>query len=320
MDLASTLGLDLEFQATYQGTLSTSGDKRIGGPVRLVRFRGCIPTPFPPICIPFWADVVGEINIGFEAEVSGTATVTGGFQSKMDLTYGSRFRNWVWKPYHDTSLPAPVVSPVSWGGTGSGRLRVYLEPKLTLYVWAARIGTADLKLYLEAEANACVQPGRAGAVVTLYRGASRTLALDLKQWQEEWGEQPSVELFNIRKPIWQKDFTTAIGGNTQPIPIPNMVWIPCGTFTMGSPANEGFSEEGPRTRVTISHGFWMGRYEVTQAEYLALTGNNPSAFATRGLFGEPIPPDLNRPVESVSWNAATGYCAALTMRERDAGR
>jgi len=318
VNLSSTLGLDLELQATYQTTLSSSGDKRIGGPLRLVRFRGCILTPFPPICIPFRADVVGEFNIGFEAELTGAGTVTGGFQSRLELTYGSRFRDWQWKPYHETILPEPVVSPVSWMGAGSGRLRVYLEPKLTLYIWAARIGSGNLKPYLELEANACVRPGEAGVNLTLYRGLSSTLALDLKAWQEDWGEQPSVELFNIRKQIWKKDFTTAIGSGTSATPVINMVWIPCGTFTMGSPESEParFPWEGPQTRVTISQGFWMGKYEVTQGEYLAVIGNNPSYFTAANGYGT----DLNRPVERVSWNDCVAYCAALTTRERNAER
>jgi formylglycine-generating enzyme required for sulfatase activity len=92
----------------------------------------------------------------------------------------------------------------------------------------------------------------------------------------------------------------------------NMVFIPPGTFRMGSPTNEmdRYDWEGPQTAVTISRGFWMGKYEVTQREYLALMGNNPSYFTG----------DTNRPVEQVSWFDATNYCGALTQRERVAGR
>jgi formylglycine-generating enzyme required for sulfatase activity len=94
-------------------------------------------------------------------------------------------------------------------------------------------------------------------------------------------------------------------------PPPNMVFIPRGAFNLGTPAGEAFrqSDEGPQTTVTISRGFWMGKYEVTQGEYLAVIGSNPSGF----------PGDLNRPVESVSWLDATNYCAKLTQRELAAG-
>ena len=92
----------------------------------------------------------------------------------------------------------------------------------------------------------------------------------------------------------------------------HLVWIKPGTFTMGSPSNESDreSEEGPQTQVTISKGFWMSQYETMQEEYLAVMGTNPSWFTG----------DLKCPVERVSWNDATNYCAKLTDRERTAGR
>jgi formylglycine-generating enzyme required for sulfatase activity len=98
---------------------------------------------------------------------------------------------------------------------------------------------------------------------------------------------------------------------------PNMVFIPPGTFRMGSPEDEEgrWEGEGPQTEVIISRAFWMGKYEVTQGEYEAVMGNNPSYF-NGGDYGV----DLSRPVETVSWNNAVAYCAALTERERAAGR
>jgi formylglycine-generating enzyme required for sulfatase activity len=92
----------------------------------------------------------------------------------------------------------------------------------------------------------------------------------------------------------------------------NLVFIPPGAFMMGSPTNEVDREdqEGPQTAVTISKGFWMGKYEVTQWEYLAVIGTNPSDFTG----------DTNRPVDSTSWFNATNYCGKLTQQERAAGR
>jgi len=96
------------------------------------------------------------------------------------------------------------------------------------------------------------------------------------------------------------------------VPPANMVFIPPNTFTMGTPTNEvnRSADEGPQTTVTITRGFWIGKYEVTQREYLAVIGSNPSGF----------PGNLDRPVETVSWLDATNYCAKLTQQELAAGR
>jgi len=95
-------------------------------------------------------------------------------------------------------------------------------------------------------------------------------------------------------------------------PPANMVFIPPNTFTMGSPPTEQDRDpnEGPRTIVTLSRGFWIGKYEVTQGEYLSVMSTNPSQF----------PGDLGRPVSSVSWQDATNYCANLPARDLAAGR
>jgi formylglycine-generating enzyme required for sulfatase activity len=97
----------------------------------------------------------------------------------------------------------------------------------------------------------------------------------------------------------------------------NMVWIPPGTFVMGSPTSEA-SRSSIETQhtVTLTQGFYMGKYQVTQGEYLALMGSNPSYFTPANGYSQ----DLNRPVEEVSWYDATDYCVHLTQQEQAAGR
>jgi len=97
-----------------------------------------------------------------------------------------------------------------------------------------------------------------------------------------------------------------------------MVQIPAGSFTMGSPTNEvgRVADEDPQTQVTFSWGFFLGRHEVTQGEYQSVMLSNPSYFTPTRRYSA----DTNRPVEWVSWNDATNYCARLTARELAAGR
>ncbi|TAE92057.1 MAG: formylglycine-generating enzyme family protein [Verrucomicrobia bacterium] len=78
-------------------------------------------------------------------------------------------------------------------------------------------------------------------------------------------------------------------------------WCPAGDFTMGSPESEGgrsFDEK--QFKVTLTKGFWMAKTEVTQAQWQAVMGSNPSEFQ-----GE------NLPVEHVSWNDAQEFLQKL---------
>jgi formylglycine-generating enzyme required for sulfatase activity len=83
-----------------------------------------------------------------------------------------------------------------------------------------------------------------------------------------------------------------------------MVEIPGGTFIMGSPASEAKrgSNEGPQHQVTVP-SFYMGKYELTQVQYQAIIGTNPSNFK-----GD------NRPVEGVNWNNAVEFCKKLSQK------
>ena len=85
-----------------------------------------------------------------------------------------------------------------------------------------------------------------------------------------------------------------------------LVYIPPGKFMMGSPLTEENrnSDEGPQHLVRINNGLWMGMYEVTQKQYLAVMKSNPSQSK-----GE------NRPVEWVSWNNAVEFCRRLSQIE-----
>ena len=105
------------------------------------------------------------------------------------------------------------------------------------------------------------------------------------------------------------DFTIPISSSVNL----DMIWIEPGTFMMGSPENElgywHWNGDEIQHEVTLTKGYWLGKYEVTQSQYKAVMGTNPSYFS-----GD------NNPVEQVSWYDAMEFCEKLTAIERSAGR
>ncbi len=81
----------------------------------------------------------------------------------------------------------------------------------------------------------------------------------------------------------------------------NMVQVPGGTFMMGS--HSGHDDEQPARQVTVS-SFWIGKYEVTQAEWKAVMGSNRSVHGGDNL-----------PMDKVSWYDAVKYCNLRSLAE-----
>jgi len=85
---------------------------------------------------------------------------------------------------------------------------------------------------------------------------------------------------------------------------PEMVVLPAGSFTMGGGqfSNRTKAQESPQHLVRV-HSFAIGKYEVTQEQWFALMGDNPSSNKNRAL-----------PVESVSWNDVQQFIAKLNQK------
>ena len=93
-------------------------------------------------------------------------------------------------------------------------------------------------------------------------------------------------------------------GETREFDRIEFVWVPAGKFRMGSTSEESAPIERPLTRVRISHGFWLGKYELTQGQWRAVMKTSPSGY-----------PGCRRcPVENISWNNAQEFIRCLNER------
>lgn len=176
------------------------------------------------------------------------------------------------------------------------------------------------------------------STVTLDGTGSTDRGNDIASYQWQQTEGPSVTLINASTAVAQFTASVAVGsiltfeltvkdkwgvrakdncvitilGLADPITdlLNSMVSIPGGTFMMGSTDNEYGCVvlSTPVHAVTLS-GFEIGAYEVTQAQYFAIMGTNPSCFQ-----GTSYPDPENNPVEMVSWNDARAFCTALSAQ------
>ncbi len=94
-------------------------------------------------------------------------------------------------------------------------------------------------------------------------------------------------------------------GNAAAVPLPEeFVLVQGGAFQMGSPEDEAWRSEDEVLHTVTASDFYMSAYELTQAEYQEITGENPSSFSGEDL-----------PVENISWLDAVKYCNARSERE-----
>jgi formylglycine-generating enzyme required for sulfatase activity len=137
-----------------------------------------------------------------------------------------------------------------------------------------------------------------------------------RPWAEllEAGPDPTVVTdATLRNAIIETNLAWRIRDKATQI---EMVLVPKGTFNMGrspSSQNGGLSNENPVHAVTLTNAFYIGRYEVTQLQWTAVMGSNPSFFRSAS---EQVPffAPLARPVEQVSWNAIQGFLSATGFR------
>ena len=111
-------------------------------------------------------------------------------------------------------------------------------------------------------------------------------------------EHPDTLYENVRFKVM------AVDGQSPP-ELPNFTLVPGGTFIMGRTRGNGDSDELPTHSVTLD-AFYIGKYEVTQAEWMATMGNNPaSGYGVGDTY----------PVYYITWYEILKYCNLRSMAE-----
>ena len=212
---------------------------------------------------------------------------------------------------------APVISSVSpASGPVGGGTTITINGSNLLSTSAVSIGgvpAASFTVVSVTSVTAVTPPGAAGpaavAVTTAGGTATQPNAFTYAvPWYTvlEAAPDPAVVTNGaLRKAITASGYPWRVRDNASGI---EMLLVPPGAFDMGciqGSNNYGcYSSEQPVHAVTLTNAFYIGRYEVTQAQWQARIGNNPSYFQG----------NAQRPVETVSWNTIQGFLSATGLR------
>jgi formylglycine-generating enzyme required for sulfatase activity len=191
-----------------------------------------------------------------------------------------------------------LTSGVSIGGTPCTSVTVVNATTVTAMTPAGTIGNADV-----------VITGGKGAITV--PGGYRYVSIVVPTWAtlvEAMPDPAVVTNSTLRAAITASGLAWRVRDTATQM---EMLLVPEGTFVMGCTASNQSACNGGDTNpthiVTLTQAFYMGRYEVTQAQWVAKMGTNPSNFQGQS-------DSANRPVEFVGWNTIQGYLSATGMR------
>ena len=190
-----------------------------------------------------------------------------------------------------------LTTGVSIGGTACTGVTVVNATTVTAISPAGTLGNADV-----------VITGGKGTITVV--GGYRYVSIVVPSWAtlvEAIPDPAVVTDATLRAAIVTTGFPWRVRDTATQM---EMLLVPAGIFTMGCTASNTYgcdAQEIPKHSVTLTQAFYMGRYEVTQSQWVAVMGSNQSRFQGQS-------DSASRPVEFVSWNIIQGYLSTTGMR------
>jgi serine/threonine-protein kinase len=175
-----------------------------------------------------------------------------------------------------------------------------LKSALAFYREATRRGAGALDKIRSLEEEVAFQDGLARARGLVEREARKEARSELERLLELRPHDDAAQdlLAEVKKKLGpEPELTFDLGGGVELV----MVYVRPGRFRMGSV--RGWFDEKPVHEVELTRGFYIGKYEVTQAQFRRIMGMNPSRWK-----GD------DRPVEEVSWHEAEDFAKRLSER------
>ena len=188
--LSASANLMLNAHVHATGALNRSGSKTLytAPPQFYV-------ATIPGTILPVWVELDFTINAGYDLNLEASADFTSGISgTKTFLTSRGWTETGGWTTFSQNPAAGFSFSVPTWQIETTDSLHVYLQPKLTLYVYSAAGVSGDLQPYLELDGTAQLNPHKWD--LALYGGLTSTVGLDLRAWDNSWGALPD-QTFNL---------------------------------------------------------------------------------------------------------------------------
>jgi len=154
--------------------------------------------------IPIWVEIILDLNVGYEYSLGAVGDITTSYSGNIDASYNIKLENDVWSQSVDGPNINSDFTPINWSVDGSAGAKVYLQPKLTVYVYSLVGPWVDMKGYARAEGTVGLDP--LSGSYALYAGISSDLGIDSRIWYDAWGGKPQWKLFAKEWSIWSKSY------------------------------------------------------------------------------------------------------------------
>jgi formylglycine-generating enzyme required for sulfatase activity len=267
---------------------------------------------------------------GSSRVVRGGSFFQGSFAARASERFGESFasvyNNFGFRVARTASAPPFIGSILPGSGPAAGGTAITITGGNLWGVTGVTIGgvpATEVTAVSATTVTAVTPAGVAGSAAVTVTGSNGTATLasgftyaGAPAWATvlEVAPDPAVVTdATLRNAIIASGFPWRVRDNATQI---EMLLVPPGTFNMGCSASNSFGcsgGENPVHPVTLTNAFYLGRYEVTQAQWTAMMGSNPSSFqsASAEVPAAQVP---NRPVERVSWNIIQGFLSATGLR------
>jgi len=196
------------------------------------------------------------------------------------------------------SLPAQSDGHVYTGQTLA--LKVEAEGRFLTYQWqkdGVNLHGENNSTFKISEANASIHDGNYSVIITNDFGTVATSGLQ-------------ISILEVNNSTLGQSFFVRSANDME------LSWVPAGSFVMGSPANQWGRDPADEVEhnVSITQGFYLGLFEVTQSQFLSIMKDNQKGISTR-------PSSFNgdhNPVENVSWNDIESTFLPLLNQKEEA--